>query len=367
MKITDIIAESKSVNEAPVGMLKRAGLNVASKLGNTRAAGSLDTAKKANELKKAYDRFLGQSRQKPNSDNILAFLKQNQLPTKSAEAAIQQAASSAGVQLKPAQDMNTSLGIGNKSGEPMAVPNKKDPAPGEVPQSQTDASAGSDNFDIPAYKRKGLADPKFLTPQQALKGKLKAGKGLGQSTGSGFGSAVKAGQAKGLNMSHVPGGNTIMEVELKSSTIDKIILAAVADAVKAGMGQQLDAVTSGGGAAPAPTGSNTSATGGSDSEAPGAFSRFVQGVKQGASGGAAKPGAADSTAQKKGTLNFNQLQKFFPEVDQMKLKQSLTSVLAGRQLNREQLMVLGQVMGELVKKDPQTTLQIMNLLKKVQA
>jgi hypothetical protein len=110
MKITDIVSQKQQkqqVDEAPVGMLKRAGLGIASKLGRQSAKGALNTAAMANGLRKQFDYYLGQTDQKPNSDAIIAFLSTNGFPTAGAEAAIKQAAMAAGTM--PAKDMRDTL------------------------------------------------------------------------------------------------------------------------------------------------------------------------------------------------------------------------------------------------------------------
>lgn len=363
MKITDIITESKIVNEAPVGMLKRAGLGIASKLGSTRAAGALDTAEVANNLKKAFSRFLGQTGQKPNSDSIIAFLQRNGLPTDGAEKAIQQAAAGAGIQIGPAKDMATTLGIGKNAGGPMATPNPKAPAadaeaPSAPPEkggnpadAEPAAAGGSTNVDYetPAYKRKGMPEPEFMTPQQALKARLKAGKGMGKTAGGGFGAAVKAGRAKGLNMSQDINGNPIMEVDLKGSTVDKIILAAVQDAIKNGMGQQLSAVSSGSG-----SGAGGGADDGDQEQG------FMAGLKRGLSGG-------DQPTQTKGTVNYGKLGELLPGVDPAQLRKAVTNSLAGRPLTREQMGVMATAFGEVIKLDPAAKTKVFQLLKAVRA
>jgi len=98
MKITDILSQKQQqqVSEAPVGMLKRAGLGIASKFGSSSAKGALDMAKYANGLRKQFDFYLGQTDQKPNSDALIAFLKSNGFPTAGAEAALKQAAMASG-------------------------------------------------------------------------------------------------------------------------------------------------------------------------------------------------------------------------------------------------------------------------------
>ena len=381
MKISDILIESQQIDEAPVGMLKRAGLGIASKLGSNKAAGALDTGKIANGLKKAYDRYLGQTGQKPDSDSIIAFLQSNGLPTDAAEKTIQQAGVASGAAFAPAKDMKTTLGIGKKATGPMATPNPKAPAEptgnidtGVEPksttaQNRTEPKMGAEpvDYDKPAYQRKGIPEPKFMTPQQVLKSKLKGGKGLAKTTGGGFGAAVKAGKAKGLNMSLDNNGNPVMEVELKSSTVDKIILAAVQDSVKQGLGQQLSSVAGGNVSTAGGAAGGGSADSGSDQ--PGMVGKFAQGFKQGMQGtaGREKPGTADPEAKKTGSLNMSQILQMFPEVDPNKLKQAVNLVLSGQKLNQQQLGVLGQVMGELVKMDAQKTVKVMNILKRVSA
>jgi len=378
MKITDILIERK-IDEAPVGMLKRAGLGIASKLGSDKAKGALDTAGMANGLKKAYNYYLGQTGQKPNSDSIVAFLQSNGLPTDAAEKAIQQAGIASGVAFAPAKDMKTTLGIGKKASGPMATPNPKAPTeptgkidPNVAPksdaaQNRTEPKMGAEpvDYDTPAYQRKGVPEPKFMTPQQVLKSKLKGGKGLAKTTGGGFGAAVKAGKAKGLNMSLDNNGNPVMEVDLKSSTVDKILLATIQQAKMQGMGQQLAAVA--GGDVNTSGSSGGSADTGNDQ--PGVFGKFAQGFKQGMQGtaGREKPGTADPEAKKTGSLNMSQILQMFPEVDPNKLKQAMNLVLSGQKLNQQQLGVLGQVMGELVKMDAQQTVKVMNILKRVSA
>lgn len=348
MRITDIIIESKKIDEAPVGMLKRAGLGIASKLGSTKASGALDTAATANGLKKAYDRYLGQTGQKPSSETILAFLQSNGLPTDAANKAIQQAGAAAGIQVAPAKDMKKTLGIGNKTNGPMATPNPKEPT-GQQPGSEVD-------YDTPTYQRKGMADPETepLDPnklkQSALKAKLKGGRGIGKKTGGGFNSAVKAGQAKGLNMS-MTNETSVTEVALKGSTIDKIILAAVQDSIKQGMGQQLSAVAAG-------QSSTAAAPSGQDDSGSSAGTGFMAGVKRGLKGAASQ--------QVKGRLNTDQLTKLLPNVDPVKLKRAVQLSLGGQDLPRELQGVMSQAFSELIKLDPQTTTKAMTLLKAVQ-
>lgn len=358
MKINDIVLESKSINEAPVGMLKRAGMGLAAKLGSHTAAGGLETAKLANNLKNAYSKYLGKSRQKPNSDNILAFLKSNGLPTDAAEKEVQQAAASAGVQLKPAKDMKQTLGIGKKTDGPMATPNPSLP-PEKGGNAEVDLS-------IPTYRRQGKSEPELApfdaekSKQSNVKAKLKSGGGIAKQTGKGFGKAVAAGRAKGLNMSQEHNGNPVMEVDLKSSTIDKIILAAVADAEKLNMGQELDAAIAGGGGS-APGGGDQQSGGG------GVVSKFFQGVKKGVTGQDSQSDQDSGGATLKGNVNFGQLQQMLPGVDAKAMATVISRLKQGKEPSVQQMAQLGSAFVALLKADAQTKQAALNILKKMQA
>lgn len=87
MSDVDLLIES-TINEAPVGMLKRGALKVASKLGSQKAAGQEVTANIANQLKKEYSRYLGVTGYEPDKDSIEAFLNSKGLSSDSLDTAI---------------------------------------------------------------------------------------------------------------------------------------------------------------------------------------------------------------------------------------------------------------------------------------
>ena len=73
MKINDVIVE------APMGILKRAGLGIKKMVPGSaghKAQGQLDTGRVANEWKKQYLVYLGRINQQPSTENLTAFLKQ---------------------------------------------------------------------------------------------------------------------------------------------------------------------------------------------------------------------------------------------------------------------------------------------------
>ena len=84
MKVFEIINEDDNVNEKPMGMLKRAGLGVMSKLGSKSAQAKLDVGQDANQTKKDLSVWMAGSGIKKGTlqpDQLKGFLRQKGLPT----------------------------------------------------------------------------------------------------------------------------------------------------------------------------------------------------------------------------------------------------------------------------------------------
>jgi len=87
MKLHEILTESYDLNEAPLGLLKKAGLGVASKF-SSKAAGKLASGNEANEIRKDFDFYIGSSNQQPTAAALMQFLKQEGHPTAGAQKSI---------------------------------------------------------------------------------------------------------------------------------------------------------------------------------------------------------------------------------------------------------------------------------------
>jgi hypothetical protein len=87
MRLTEIISESTTITERPMGILKKAGLGLASKV-SSKAAGKLASGNEANELKKDFDFYLGSSNQKATANSLMQFLNQEGYSTDAAQKAI---------------------------------------------------------------------------------------------------------------------------------------------------------------------------------------------------------------------------------------------------------------------------------------
>jgi len=349
MKITDILSQKQQqqVSEAPVGMLKRAGLGIASKFGSSTAKGALDMAKYANGLRKQFDFYLGQTDQKPNSDALIAFLKSNGFPTAGAEAALKQAAMASG----GAATGDIAKELGADKIEPtgtIEVP----PGPDSDAAPETPAEPGSPEAPADSAAPETPAEPEAPAASEVPPKEKK------KKPAEGIGELSRIAQLAGLRYN--PVSETIIdEVELKNSTVDSIIKAAVTDILKAKMGQQLDAVIGGQGAS-AQDISKAGGDAGDDDGSSGIGSSFIRGVKQGMSGG-------EEPTKTKGSLNYGKLSELLPGIDANQLRKSVTSYMAGNPLTREQMNVMSNAFGELVKMDPAQTAKALQLLKAVRA
>lgn len=83
MKLSEILTESQTLNEAPMGMLKRGALGLASKF-SSKATGKLAAGNEANALRKDFDFWLGSTNQEPTAQTLLQFLNKEGLPTQNA-------------------------------------------------------------------------------------------------------------------------------------------------------------------------------------------------------------------------------------------------------------------------------------------
>ena len=87
MKLSEILSESQTLSEKPMGIMKKAGLGLASKV-SSKAAGKLASGSEANELHKDYNFYLGSSNQQSTANSLMQFLKQEGHPIDVAQKAI---------------------------------------------------------------------------------------------------------------------------------------------------------------------------------------------------------------------------------------------------------------------------------------
>jgi DNA-binding protein YbaB len=85
MKITELVTESRKIDEAPMGMLNKFGNKIASKFGSDKSTGKLKSGDVANKLYSAFNQYLGQSGQQPTWLVVSNWLQSNKYPIKMAK------------------------------------------------------------------------------------------------------------------------------------------------------------------------------------------------------------------------------------------------------------------------------------------
>ncbi len=149
--------------------------------------------------------------------------------------------------------------------------------------------------------------------------------------------------------------NYILEA-LSRSTLDKVFLAAVQDAAKSGIPVGGD---SGAGGGQQQGGSQS----GGQQQGGGQQGGFLSGFKQGfQGGGGGSGGGGDGKLQ--GQVNVGQLAQLL-QMDQRELSAALLKLKQGQGLSRTHVNTLSNAFISMYKADPQTTVRIANMLKRV--
>jgi hypothetical protein len=117
MKITELVMESRKIDEAPMGMLSKFGNKVMSKFGSDTSTGKLKSGDVANKLYSAFNQYLGQSGQQPTWPVVSKWLQSNKYPIKMAQKVVQGAKADAAIPQGPSMLDRAKSGaqqVGNK-------------------------------------------------------------------------------------------------------------------------------------------------------------------------------------------------------------------------------------------------------------
>jgi hypothetical protein len=329
MKIKDILIESKSLDEAPVGMLKRAGLGIASKLGSQGAGGKLDTANVANQLKKDFTRYVGTLwNRKPDAELLVQWLQSKGYPTDGVEKMLAPVA-----QTEPADET------------------PPDQSGAGTPPEQGGTEPNYKELEKPAFQRQGKTIPGVNAPAPEAPPKTAAQVNAAKPKKSRKAQKARDPRKAALLQNSMESINEA-GTTLSGSQIDKAMIQAVSDAAAAGGGASSGATAAG----------SSGAAGGG-----GAVSKFFQGVKKGLTGQDSGSGTDQDTAQSlQGNVNFNQLAQLLPGVDPKVMQMVIGRIKQGKEPSVQQMAQLGSAFVALLKADPQSKQAAINLLKKMQ-
>lgn len=401
MKLNQL--ENFEIDEAPLGFLKKTGLGIASKFGGRTARGQLKTGAAANELYNDYLEFVGQyantfQSKKPTTDSLLAYLEKKgldkrefaQLIDKELQAmapAPEEEPEADADQEQPQDAEQPAAQNANDENNPLKPGNTSNiKTPGDIGNLDSDKTIPGSDKEIPTTtntittttKRKKTGGREKgglkMTPTaiyQRNRRKNKSGKGgqlelplpLGNSMYSEESQryrknferidwTLKEDQAY-YNALEFMG---VMEAEIPKQVLNKILNIAAekmpADAPKTPQSQSDQGQDQG-----QSSGGFGGATGAGEEEKPGLMKSFTQGFKKGLTT------SKDEEGEKRGTINYQKIGQFFPDVDSGQMRKALSKALQGQPLSIEQNKLLAYAFTELVKKDSQETTKIMNLLK----
>lgn len=113
MKITELVTESRRIDEAPMGMLNKFGNKIASKFGSDKSTGKLKSGDVANKLYSAFNQYLGQSGQQPTWPVVKNWLESNKYPVKMAQKVYDGAKAAAKIPQGPSFGDRIKQGAGN--------------------------------------------------------------------------------------------------------------------------------------------------------------------------------------------------------------------------------------------------------------
>ena len=146
MKVTDIF-ESQQLNERPLGMLKQAGLGIASKLGSQSAGNKLVVGDRANFLRQKFNSYLQTSGQQATADSLVSFLNSVGYPTDSAEKI---------VRASPAQPSGATQPSGQQTPTGKSAPQQKSAQAQQQPaarQTAQQTQPASNKADTDPYEK----------------------------------------------------------------------------------------------------------------------------------------------------------------------------------------------------------------------
>ena len=408
------------LDEAPQGMFKRAGLKAKSAFGSDVAKGQLQSGDTANKLKKEYMQFVGRmagkvGTTKPTTDTLLAFLKSKGVDTKAVASLIDKELQA----LTPQKQEPVST-------EPPADAVKNEPAPqtstdpnnplkpGNNTANMKQASLDLDNPNssqgdlfknnpIPSMAPK---TPAVKKPVGRTQGGGKVAGKLSQTPGAIAKRNARAKANKQLQLMSMYSEDAqryrknfekinwdlkedqdyfnalkfmgVMEAEIPTKVLDKVLNSVavdLTDPAAADVSTPQDAKDAQAGDQQ----SDTDSTGtqqkgdgvlkGVGKAIGGVVGKAVGGVKSGLGDNPeAKPGSKifdpdEEDGEVRGTLNYQNISKQFPGIDPTMLRRSMSKSLQGQDLTKAEHETMSAAMTQLLKKDPQQTVKVMNLFK----
>lgn len=394
MKLNQL--ENFDINEAPLGFLKKTGLGIASKFGSRTARGQLKTGAASNELYNDYLEFVGQysntfGSTKPTTDSLLAYLEQKGLDKREFAQLIDKELQAMAPAPEEDPEDRQEPTIDEPEQEP-AAQNADDEGnplkPGNEPTDMTDKVTAPNDAEKTATDNSTNTIPSMAPKRKKTGGRQKGG--LKNTPSAIYQRNRRKMKSGGKGQMELPLGNSmyseeaqryrknferidwtlkedqayynalefmgVMEAEIPKQVLNKILNIA-AEKMPKNAPQAPQAQPDQDQGQDQSSGGFGGTTGAGKEEKPGLMKSFAQGFKKGFDPDSEEGG------EKRGTINYQKIGQFFPDVDSGQMRKALSKALQGQPLSIEQNKLLAYAFTELVKKDSQETTKIMNLLK----
>lgn len=398
-----------NLDEAPQGFLKRTALRARSAFGGdggASAKGQLQTGEIANILKKEYMQFVGRTAaeygNKPTTQTLLAFLNKKGIDTREIAGMI---------------DKELQALAPQKQNQPQAEPEKVEPEVGSdseldklKPQSSTD-----DNNPLAMNKKDDVdINVPVTMKRQKTGGRQKGGLVNTPSAIYQRNRRKKAGdQLELLSMYSEESQRYrknferidwtlkedaeyfgalkfmgVFEAVIPNNVLDKVLSRISVNIDKDDLGGLKPSSEPIAQKQDEPDSDDNTAQTGTDGSQEKKSGGFLKGIGKAIGGiaGKAKDGVQsgmgdnpeDAKASKifdpdeeeektVGSLNYQNIAKEFPGIDATALRRSMSKSLQGKQLTRAEHETMSAAMTQLLKKDPQQTVKVMNLFKQTKA
>jgi hypothetical protein len=350
------------LDEAPQGMFKRAGLKMKSAFGSNVAKGQLQSGEIANKLKSEYMQYVGRQSgkygNKPTTQTLVQFLSNKGLDSATVARMIDKEIQAAKppvnpnnvIQFQPNQKVTwTSKKDGTPKTATVVDPEK---GPGGQPNSITVKGKGG-AFPLPKNT------PGLKVANESIDRYRKNFERIDWS---------QKDDQKYFEALEFMG---VMEAEVPGKVLDKVMNIVAVDMDVDDKGQMTPSTNANTAEPDAPAqGKGAGLMKGIGKAIGGIANKAVSGVKSGLGDNPQDQEPSkifdpedEESGKMQGSLNYQNISKQFPGLDPAVLRRSMSKSLTGKDLTKAEHETMSAAFTQLLKKDPQETVKVMNLFK----
>lgn len=353
------------LDEAPQGMFKRAGLKMKSAFGSNVAKGQLQSGEIANKLKSEYMQYVGRQSgkygNKPTTQTLVQFLSNKGLDSATVAKMIDKEIQAAKppvnpdnvIQFQPNQKVSWTSKKDGQTKTAIVVDPAKGPE-GHVNRNSVMTVKGKGGLfplpkNAPGLKVANESIDRYRKNFERIDWSLKE-------------------DAEYFSALEFMG---VMEAEVPGKVLDKVMNIVSVDMDVDDKGQITPSTNANTAEPDAPAqGKGAGLMKGIGKAIGGIANKAVSGVKSGLGDNPQDQEPSkifdpedEKTGKLQGSLNYQNISKEFPGLDPAVLRRSMSKSLTGKDLTKAEHETMSAALTQLLKKDPQETVKVMNLFK----